>query len=98
MNVREKDIAELIYDMKVVVGARFATASRLYFSANAKGFLLNGVTSISIFISAGLLVSTEGKFPVDAVATALVGISIFTLWMNLDKSEGELALVDKGYP
>lgn len=90
MNQGEKDLADLTYDMKVVAGARFAMASRLYFSANAKGFLLNGITSISIFISAGLLVSTGNKFPVDAVATALVGISIFTLWMNLDKGEGEL--------
>lgn len=85
-----KDLEDLIYDMKVVAGARFAMASRLYFSARSKGFLLNGITSISIFISAGLLVSTGNRFPVDAVATALVGISIFTLWMNLDKSEGEL--------
>jgi hypothetical protein len=85
-----KDLEDLIYDMKVVAGARFAMASRLYFSAKSKRFLLNGVTSISIFISAGLLVSTGARFPVDAVAAALVGISIFSLWMNLDRSEGEL--------
>lgn len=85
-----RDLEDLIYDMKVVAGARFAMALRLYFSARSKRFLLNGITSISIFISAGLLVSTGNRFPVDAVATALVGISIFTLWMNLDRSEAEL--------
>lgn len=85
-----RDIEDLIYDMKVVSGARFAMSTRLYFSANAKGFLVNGVTAISIFISAGLLVTNDGKFPVDAVATALIGISIFIMWMNLDKSEYEL--------
>lgn len=95
MEVRDES-EDLIYDLKVVSGARFAMAARLEFSANAKSFLINGITAISIFISAGLLVSDGDKFPVDAVAIALVGISIFTMWMNLDRTEGEMRLRSNG--
>jgi len=85
------EFQELKYDIKVVTAARFAMAKRLQFAAFTKKFLINGVTAISIFISAGLLVADDGKFPVDLVAVALVGIAIFTMWMNLDQSAHEIS-------
>ncbi|MEP2971738.1 MAG: SLATT domain-containing protein [Hyphomicrobiales bacterium] len=89
--MEERDeFQELQYDIKVVTAARFAMAKRLQFAAFTKAFLINGVTAISIFISAGLLVADDGKFPVDLVAVALVGIAIFTMWMNLDQSAHEI--------
>lgn len=84
------ELEELIYDIRVVSGARFSTASRLEFSSYAKKFLINGVTAVSIFVSAGLLIANSEKFPVDMVAVILVGISIFLLWMNLDNSDYEI--------
>ena len=90
--MEERDeFQELKYDIRVVTAARFAMARRLQFAASAKEFLINGVTAISIFISAGLLVADDGKFPVDLVAVALVGIAIFTMWMNLDQSAHEIS-------
>lgn len=86
----ENKAKELGYDLLVVSGARFAMASRLGFSANAKGFLINGITAISIFISAGLLIADPTSLSIDAIAISLIGISIFTMWMNLDRSENDL--------
>lgn len=90
--MEERDeFQELQYDIHVVTAARFAMAKRLQFSAFTKKFLINCITAISIFISAGLLVADDGKFPVDLVAVALVGIAIFTMWMNLDESAHEIS-------
>nr|WP_320143395.1 SLATT domain-containing protein [uncultured Cohaesibacter sp.] len=86
--VDEKE--ELIYDIRVVADARFAKAFRCEFSGYAKRLLINGLTAASIFVSAGLLITENKNFPVELVAVILVGISIFTMWMNLDYSEYEL--------
>nr|WP_015061583.1 hypothetical protein [Paracoccus marcusii]AFJ97310.1 hypothetical protein [Paracoccus marcusii] len=86
----EHKVKELTYDLLIVSGARFAMASRLEFSANSKGFLINSITALSIFISAGLLIADPEKLSIDVMAISLIGISIFTMWMNLDRSENDL--------
>lgn len=89
-NSMDFDKFELSYDMRLVAQSRFAMARRLEYCAKIKSFLVNGLTAISIFLSAALLIADGRVVPVQFVAVSLIGISIFIMWMSLDNSPHEM--------